>query len=118
VLSDVFQTVGKFTSTGAHFRKMWVILWVIRGNQDTVKDLPSAVLVSLLKPSVDVLRQYSVPNMDLLRATDLIIALLPNHETTSVDVSFTIPVRPSFRHCLPRAQRPPALQSPVPSGHL
>jgi hypothetical protein len=75
---------------------------------------PSALFVSLLKPSVDVLRQYSLPNMDLRRATYLTIALLPNHETTSVDVSFNVPVRPPFRRCLVRAQRPPAPQSPVP----
>jgi hypothetical protein len=53
-----------------------------RNNQDTAKDLPSAVLVSLLKPSVDVLRQCSFPNMDLRTATHLRLAFLPNHEKT------------------------------------
>jgi hypothetical protein len=33
----------------------------------------------LLKPSVNVLRQYSLPNMDLRIATYLITALLPKH---------------------------------------
>jgi hypothetical protein len=84
-------------------------------NQDTVIDLPSAVFVSLLKPSVEVLRQYSLPNMDLRRVTYLIIALPPNHETTSVYVSFNVPVRPPFRRCLPRWERAdPALRTFVP----
>jgi hypothetical protein len=50
-----------------------------RDNQDTVKGLPSAVLVFLLKPSVDVLRQYSLPNVDLRIAACLMIPLLPKH---------------------------------------
>jgi hypothetical protein len=89
-----------------------------RDNQNTIKDVSSAILVSLFKPSVDVLGQYSFPNMDLRRATYLIIALLPNHGTTSVDASFSIPVRLPFRRCLPRAQRSPALQCSVPSDPL
>jgi hypothetical protein len=80
-------------------------------NQDTVKDLPSAVLVSLLELSVDVLRRYSLPNMDLRIATYFIIALLPKHETTSVDVGFKVPVRPPFRRCLAQVQPPPG--SPI-----
>jgi hypothetical protein len=87
-------------------------------NQDTVKDLPSAFLVSLLRTLVDVLQQYSFPNMDLRIATYLTIALLSNHETISVDVSFNVRVRPPFHLCLPRAQRPPALQSLVPSAPI
>jgi hypothetical protein len=56
-------------------------------------------LVSFLKPSVDVLRQYSLPNMDLRRATYLTIALLPNHETASVDVSLNVPFAVAFPEC-------------------
>jgi hypothetical protein len=78
-----------------------------RDNQDIMKDLPSGLLVSLLQPLVDVLRHYSFPSMDLRIATYLTIALLPNREKTSVDLSFNVPVRPPFRGCLARAQRPP-----------
>jgi hypothetical protein len=48
-------------------------------NHHTAKDLPSAWFVSLLEPSVDVLRQYSLPDMDLCIATYFIIVLLPKH---------------------------------------
>jgi hypothetical protein len=78
-----------------------------RDNQDTVKDLQSALLVSLRKTLVDVLRQHSLPTMDLRIATYLTIALLPNHEKTSVGVSLNALVRPPFRRYLPRAPRPP-----------
>jgi hypothetical protein len=101
-----------------HWSTIMVIRFHHRANKDTTKNLPSAVLVSLLKPSVDVLWQHSLPYMDLRRATYLTIALLPNHETTSADASLDVPVRPPFRRCLPRGQRPPPLQCPVPSGRL
>jgi hypothetical protein len=90
----------------AHWSTIKVIGFYHRANQDTIKDLPSVVLVSLLKPSADVLRQYPFSNMDLRRATYLTIALLPNHEKTSIDVSFNVPVRPPF-----------AVAFPEPSGH-
>jgi hypothetical protein len=50
-----------------------------RKHEDIAKTLPCAMLLSLLKPSVDVLRQYSLPNMDLRTATHSAITLRPKH---------------------------------------
>jgi hypothetical protein len=87
-----------------------------RDNQDTMKDLPSAVLVSFLEPSVDVLRQYSLPNMDLRRAIYLIIALLPNHGKILVDLPLKGPVRPPFRLSFPEGSGHPRSDPVSPSG--
>jgi hypothetical protein len=54
-----------------------------REHSHNAKPLPYALLVFLLKPSVDVLGQYSLPNMDVRIATYLIIALLPKHSDIS-----------------------------------
>jgi hypothetical protein len=45
--------------------------------------------------------------MDLRTATYLTIALLPNHEKTSVGLSLSAPVRTPFRRCPSRGSRPP-----------
>jgi hypothetical protein len=89
-----------------------------RDNQDTVKDIPSAVLVSLLKPSVNVLQKYSLPNMDLRRATYLIIALLPNYGHILIDLPVKGPVRPPFRLSFPEGSRHPRSDPLSPSGPL